>query len=115
MVDQRPDDGPTVVVFDPIADPAWGLDVVRGGLVDEQALADALRSGGVGVAALDVRASEPPRPEGDALADLDNAILTPHVAASSRGAMIELHRMRAQAILASLAVGRSTGRDGLRE
>lgn len=51
----------------------------RGGLIDEAALADAVRSGQVAGAALDVREQEPPA-QPDPLARVDNVILTPHVA-----------------------------------
>ena len=55
----------------------------RGGVVDEVALAEALRSGASGSAALDMRAQEPPSPA-DPLRALDNVLLTPHVAGLTR-------------------------------
>lgn len=51
----------------------------RGGLIDETALADAVRSGKLAGAALDVREQEPPA-QPDSLASVENVILTPHVA-----------------------------------
>ncbi len=57
----------------------------RGGVVEEDALAAALREGRLAGAALDVRAREPPGP-GDPLAGLPNVILTPHVAGLSHEA-----------------------------
>lgn len=58
---------------------SWLVNTARGELVDEEALAVALRSGHVGGAALDVRRSEPPT-EHDPLVGCPNLILTPHVA-----------------------------------
>jgi phosphoglycerate dehydrogenase-like enzyme len=51
----------------------------RGGLIDEQALVEALRRGAIGGAGLDVLDQEPP-PENHPLFELSNAILTPHMA-----------------------------------
>lgn len=53
------------------------IDVSRGGVVDEAALTDALRSGRLAGAALDVFATEP-LPEDSPLWAMENVILTPH-------------------------------------
>lgn len=63
------------------------INTARGGLVDEQALADALRSGHLGGAASDVLSEEPPRNGNPLLApDIPRLILTPHCAWGSREA-----------------------------
>jgi len=60
----------------------------RGGLVDEHALADALKNGTIGGAGFDVLTTEPPK-SGNILLDLrlPNLIVTPHVAWASQEAM----------------------------
>jgi D-3-phosphoglycerate dehydrogenase / 2-oxoglutarate reductase len=60
------------------------LNVARGGIVDEQALADALREGVIAGAAIDVFASEPTTES--PLFGLPNAIVTPHLGASTEEA-----------------------------
>jgi D-2-hydroxyacid dehydrogenase (NADP+) len=57
------------------------INVARGGLVDEVALIDALRSGAIAGAGLDVVAREP-LPEESPLWGLPNVFITPHVAGS---------------------------------
>jgi D-3-phosphoglycerate dehydrogenase / 2-oxoglutarate reductase len=81
------------------------VNVARGGLIDERALADALRDGRVAFAALDVRDPEPPRPDADALAGLTNVLQTPHVGGASQEATADLHRMAAEICLEMLAAG----------
>jgi glycerate dehydrogenase len=63
------------------------INTARGGLVDSQALADALRAGAIGGAAIDVLPQEPPV-DGNPLLDpgLPNLIVTPHIAWAARGA-----------------------------
>jgi glycerate dehydrogenase len=65
------------------------INTARGGLVDEQALADALRSGQISGAGFDVTTIEPPPPDHPLmqLLELPNFILTPHVAWASREAI----------------------------
>jgi glycerate dehydrogenase len=64
------------------------VNTARGDLVDEAALADALKSQRIAGAGFDVLSEEPPREGNPLLAlDLPNFILTPHVAWSSREAM----------------------------
>jgi phosphoglycerate dehydrogenase-like enzyme len=58
---------------------AWLVNVARGGLVDTGALVEALRSGQIGGAALDVTDPEP-LPPGHPLWDLPNCLITPHTA-----------------------------------
>ncbi|GAA5150357.1 phosphoglycerate dehydrogenase [Microbacterium pseudoresistens] len=58
---------------------AWVVNVGRGTTIDEPALADALRRGSLGGAALDVTSVEP-LPASSELWDLPRAIITPHAA-----------------------------------
>lgn len=66
---------------------AFVINTARGGLVDEHALADALRSGHLGGAATDVLSQEPPTAGNPLLAaDIPRLIVTPHSAWGSREA-----------------------------
>jgi glyoxylate/hydroxypyruvate reductase len=57
---------------------AYLINVSRGEVVDEDALASALRAGTIAGAALDVTTKEPLPPE-HPLWDLENIIITPHI------------------------------------
>lgn len=65
------------------------INCARGGVVDEGALAEALRAGVIAGAGVDVLTREPPDGDDNPLlsTDLPNLILTPHVAWASREAM----------------------------
>ena len=77
------------------------LNTARGGLVDERALADALRGGKLRGAALDVLTAEPPL-AGHPLAGAPNLLLTPHAAWYSEEAVLELRRKAVESALALL-------------
>lgn len=70
---------------------AFLINTGRGPLVDEQALADALRDGRIAGAGLDVLCQEPP-PKDHPLTGLDNCFVTPHIAwatAASRRRLLD--------------------------
>jgi D-3-phosphoglycerate dehydrogenase / 2-oxoglutarate reductase len=81
---------------------AFLINTARGGLVDTDALARALREGWIAGAALDVLPREPP-PGDDRLLDLDNIVLTPHVAFYSEESLQALRQRTARAVVDALA------------
>jgi D-3-phosphoglycerate dehydrogenase / 2-oxoglutarate reductase len=85
------------------------VNVARGGLVDEHALAEAMRDGRVAAAALDVRDPEPPIAGQDPLTGLPGLLVTPHIAASSQEAVRDLHEMAAEIALEMLRDARRLG------
>lgn len=73
------------------------LNLARGGVVDEAALAEALRDGRVAGAGVDVFEHEPPA--GSPLLTAPNVVLTPHVAASTAEAQVAVGIEIAERIL----------------
>ena len=80
------------------------INCARGGLIDEDALADALHSGQVGGAALDVFEIEP-LPSDTPLRTAPNLVLTPHLGASTAEAQESVGIEIAQSIRAALLEG----------
>jgi D-3-phosphoglycerate dehydrogenase len=72
--------------FEMMKDGVYIVNSARGKIIDQEVLVEALKSGKVAGAALDVFEVEPLL-QGDPLASMDNVILAPHLGASSQEAM----------------------------
>lgn len=84
------------------------INCARGGLVDETALFNAIKSGKVAAAALDVFSSEPP-PTDLPLLSLDEVIVTPHLGASTAEAQDQVAIITAEQIATFLTTGGISG------
>jgi lactate dehydrogenase-like 2-hydroxyacid dehydrogenase len=82
---------------------AYLVNTSRGPVIDEEALVDALESNQIKGAALDVFENEPELAQG--LAELDNVILTPHIASGTEETRGKMSEMAADNILAVLSGG----------
>ena len=80
------------------------VNCARGGIVDETALAEAIRSGQVAGAALDVFVEEPP-PKDHPLLTLDGVVATPHLGASTDEAQINVAVAIAEQVVDFLSRG----------
>ena len=83
----------------------------RGPVVDQRALADALRDGTIAAAALDVTDPEPISMD-DPLVGLDNCLIVPHIASASRATRGRMAAMAAANLLAGVS-GRAAADAGL--
>ena len=95
--------------FDRMGEDALLVNTARGGLVDTDALVEALRSESIGAAALDVFEEEP-LPEGHPLLSLPNVLLSPHTAGSTRDAVLNGSRIVTEDLLAILEGEEPTNR-----
>lgn len=83
---------------------AYLINTARGGIVDEQALYEALKAGHLHGAAMDVVATEP-MPADHPLLSLDNVVVTPHMAMYSREAIDAVSLICARNVAAALQGG----------
>jgi D-3-phosphoglycerate dehydrogenase len=76
------------------------VNAARGGIIDQEALHEAIESGTVAYAGLDVLENEPP--EDDRILEFDNVVVTPHAAWYSEDALAELQRQAGENVAAFL-------------
>ena len=78
---------------------SWVINASRGGIVDEDALYEMLKSGHLGGAAVDVFEQEP---YNGPLTELDNVILTPHIGSYARESRIQMEEDAVRNLIDSL-------------
>lgn len=87
-------------VLDAMQPHARLINIARGDVVDEAALIKVLQEGGIGGAGLDVYEFEPDVPQ--ALRDLDNVVLLPHLGTSTREVRVDMGYMAVENLQAAL-------------
>ena len=88
---------------------SYVINTARGGIVDEMALYEALKSGYLNGAAMDVVESEPMTPD-HPLLSLDNVVVTPHIAMYSKEAINAVSMICAENVVACLTGGQMINR-----
>lgn len=78
---------------------SWLVNVARGGVVDEEALLNALKNGRLAGAALDVFEKEP---YSGPLKELENVILTPHIGSYAKEARVEMEMQAVKNLIEGL-------------
>jgi len=79
------------------------INCARGGIIDEEALYQALTAGTISAAALDVYSEEPPKDR--RLVELENVVCTPHLGASTKEAQVVVAIDAAKQVLKVLKTG----------
>lgn len=85
-------------VFKKMKKTAYLINCARGGLIDELALAEAIKNKEIAGAGIDVFEIEPPRKK-HVLWDLENIIVTPHMGASTRDSLVRMAEGAAKEIV----------------
>ena len=88
-------------VFDAMKPSACLINVARGGVVDEAALIEAIKTGKIAGAGLDVTDPEPMSSD-DPLLQLPNCVVVPHVASATVGTRMEMAMMCVDNVLAGV-------------
>ena len=88
---------------------SYVINTARGGIVDEMALYESLKSGHLNGAAMDVVESEPMTPD-HPLLSLDNVVVTPHIAMYSKEAINAVSLICAENVVACLTGGQMINR-----
>ncbi len=84
--------------FEKMKDGVIVINAARGGIVDENALYEAIANGKVFAAGIDVYEREPPDPD-NPLLKLENVVTTPHIAASTREAQLNVGMIIAEDVV----------------